>query len=363
MRKEEGLGWASEGWSVEKAALQRGEIIKAYITGEGARSLNEKRQIEKERRKTEKQKFENVIKEQITVSQFFHEKYYPLAQTDKKRRSCQSEEWIFRLWIEPVIGKIPLKDVTSFHIEKIKKNLLDAGRKPRTIEYMRAVVRQIWNCAVRNGIVNGKSPTFEVKIPKCDNERQRFLTHEEAALLLKALKKRSVQVFQMAFLSLNCGLRAGEIFNLTWTDVSLEKGFLTLRDTKNGKSGIAFMTQEVREMFEKMNPKVPNEFIFKNLKGEKMKFIAHIFEKVVAECGLNNGIIDTKQKVVFHTLRHTYASWLVESGVDLYTVQKLMRHATLAMTQRYAHLGQNTLQSAVRRLETAIKGVEKVVNI
>jgi site-specific recombinase XerD len=69
---------------------------------------------------------------------------------------------------------------------------------------------------------------------------------------------------------------------------------------------------------------------------------------------LNKGIEDKRQRVVFHTLRHTYASWLVENGVDLYTVKELMGHKNLAMTERYSHLGQNTLKAAVQKLERAI---------
>jgi len=60
------------------------------------------------------------------------------------------------------------------------------------------------------------------------------------------------------------------------------------------------------------------------------------------------------KSAVFHTLRHTYASWLVESGVDLYTVKKLMGHSTIAMTERYSHLGNNTLQNAVKVFEGSL---------
>jgi integrase len=59
----------------------------------------------------------------------------------------------------------------------------------------------------------------------------RFLNHDEAALLLKNLIPRSQQLYEMALLSLHCGLRAGEIFNLTWADVDMDRGILMLRPT------------------------------------------------------------------------------------------------------------------------------------
>jgi site-specific recombinase XerD len=75
------------------------------------------------------------------------------------------------------------------------------------------------------------------------------------------------------------------------------------------------------------------------------------YQRVVQRLGFNLGIDDVTQKVVFHTLRHTYASWLVMGGVDLYTIQKLMGHKSHQMTQRYAHLAPEHLEKAVNSLE------------
>jgi site-specific recombinase XerD len=69
---------------------------------------------------------------------------------------------------------------------------------------------------------------------------------------------------------------------------------------------------------------------------------------------LNEGIEDRRFKVTFHTCRHSFASRLVESGEDLYVVKELLGHSDFKMTSRYAHLGENTLQNAIKRLETTI---------
>ena len=81
---------------------------------------------------------------------------------------------------------------------------------------------------------------------------------------------------------------------------------------------------------------------------------AKSFFRAVDAVGLNEGITDRRMKVVFHTLRHTFASWLVENGENLYTVKELMGHSTLTMTERYAHLGNGTLHNAVKRMEQSI---------
>jgi site-specific recombinase XerD len=74
------------------------------------------------------------------------------------------------------------------------------------------------------------------------------------------------------------------------------------------------------------------------------------YERAVERLGFNVNITDRRQRVVFHTLRHTYASWLVMAGVDLYTVQRLMGHKDITMTQRYAHLAPEHLDKAVNVL-------------
>ena len=70
---------------------------------------------------------------------------------------------------------------------------------------------------------------------------------------------------------------------------------------------------------------------------------------------LNDSIVDSRLKVVFHTCRHSFASWLVTDGADLFTVRELMGHKSIAMTERYSHLSPDTLRKAVKSMETAIQ--------
>ncbi|MBF0225529.1 MAG: tyrosine-type recombinase/integrase [Desulfobacterales bacterium] len=94
------------------------------------------------------------------------------------------------------------------------------------------------------------------------------------------------------------------------------------------------------------------EYVFLSKKKRKIKEVSSTFDRAVEITGLNKGVSDPREKVVFHTLRHTFASWLVEKGEDLlYTVKKLMGHSALGMTERYSHLGDNTLQNAVKKLD------------
>lgn len=289
--------------------------------------------------------------EAVTFGAIFEGTYLEHSRQNKKHNSVVTEKGLFRQWIGPVIGNMPLKDVSPFHLERIKKDMADAGRAPRTIHYALCVVRQVFNFARERDLTGCISPTCKVKPPKTDNRRLRFLTHEESRRLLEHLAELSPNLHDMALLSLHCGLRAGEIFNLSWGDVDFARGLLALRDTKSGRNRVAYMTADVRGMLSARERGNHSDTVFPGRGGVKRSWVSNAFERAVKTLGFNEGVTDTRQRVVFHSLRHTFASWLVEQGTDLYSVKELMGHSTISMTERYSHLAPDTLRRAVKNLE------------
>ncbi|MFV0348195.1 MAG: tyrosine-type recombinase/integrase, partial [Halodesulfovibrio sp.] len=84
--------------------------------------------------------------------------------------------------------------------------------------------------------------------------------------------------------------------------------------------------------------------------GKQRENISHLFTQLVDELGLNADVTDKRHKIVFHTLRHTFASWMAIDGVDIYRIKELMRHKTISMTMRYAKLSPDANRSAVEGL-------------
>jgi len=352
--KEEGLGWASEGMTETKAALERGKLLENQRLGKGHKTLKEARKVDEGRRVAKREEAEREIKEQITFEDMFLNNYLPLSKDTKKReRSWQIEESLFRLWLAPVIGNKPLKDIAPIHLQKITTTMMKAGRSWRTAHYAMATVRRVFNHAISNDLYAGVSPITKIKMPSGDNNRLRFLTQEEAATLLAEIATKSTDVHDVALISMQTGARAGEIFSLTHGDVDTTKGLLTLRDTKNGKTRTAFMTEAVKEILSRKQGS-PSDLVFPGREGVQSSQISKTFNRAVDALGLNEGVTDRRMKVVFHTLRHSYASWHVENGTDLFTVSKLLGHSDFKMTQRYAHLGESTLQAAVKKLDKAL---------
>ena len=287
----------------------------------------------------------------IEFKTFFENDYLPIQKTHKDRDTWIKEEQHGTNWIFPIIGNIPIKNVSSFHIERIKKNLLDAGRAPRTIQYCFATIRQTWNHARRSGVVSGDSPTMNVKIPKFDNKRQRYLTPCECDSLLEELERRSETTYQIALLSLDTGMRFSEIAGLQWQTIDIIRELISVMDTKSGKNRTVYMTDRVKAMFSDIPKAGPDALVFPDRNGNPIKHISKTFDDVVATLGLNTGIDDDRLKCVFHSLRHTHASRLLESGADIYRVKELLGHANVTTTERYSHVTADRLRSAIKDME------------
>lgn len=387
--RTESLGWESS--SSEKEPVSEIEAEKLIVTfrqnhksGTGPTSLKEKRaevqraqQAEKEAAEQAKLEAERRSK---TVDAFFADHYLPKAKRDKARDTWESEERLYRLWIAPVIGHLPFRDITIEHLDLIKANMADGKRGParphprdktdanhrrnpatplsnKSIALALALVRQVWNLAVLApyfyavGDWPGKVKVF--KKPSIENMRQKYLTIEEATRLLDRLKQSSEQVHDYSLLSLHCGGREGELFDLTWDRVDFKKREVLFLDTKNGDSRKAFLTKATHAMlFRRHTQRKDGDgpYVFTSQKGGKVQQLSSTFSRVVKELGLNKDVIDDRMKVCFHTLRHTFASWVLDAGANLKAVQDLLGHKTLAMTIRYLHVNEDTQKAAVNRL-------------
>jgi integrase len=246
----------------------------------------------------------------------------------------------------PEILDTPIKDLTPTVLENWKAGLLPrlaAG----TFNNCAAMLRSGINTAKRRGLHEGPNPLEKSSgftTARNTNKCVRFLTSEEAATLIALLYSRGKAAGEwadMAVVSLNSGLRAAELYRLRGQDLSPDGESVSLVG-KSGKFEICRLNQPAtRVLRARTKSKGPGELIFParprhDALGDAINYLQ-----------LNKGISSVVHKVRFHTFRHTFASWLVQRGVDLYVVQKLLRHANPAMTQRYAHLRSDDLKEAM----------------
>jgi len=350
-RFENILGWTSEGWSERKAADELAKLKEAYTVGEGDFALKEKRRKAMEKAQAEEEARRQEALANIALKDFWNKHYWP-AQKHKAEGSLVAEESLFKKWIEPLFGETPLVKLSAADLEHLKAKLREEGRAPSTIKYCFAIISQVWAIAKRDNFVSGDSPTRLVSLPKRDNRRERFLTAKEAEKLLSLLKKQLPQAHDMCLLALYCGLRFGEVAALDWKSVNFTEGILSIRDPKAKRNRAAFMTPKVTAMLRERHTEAKDKtgLLFPNRKGERITSASNALTKIM-DAMFNEGVDDTRQRVSFHTLRHTFASWLVQRSVDLYKVKELMGHEDIKMTMRYAHLAPEGLRKAAALIE------------
>jgi integrase len=323
----EKVGWASEGYSAKLASQVRAEHIRDIRHGEAL-----------PKQKSKAPYFQTVSKEYIEWAK------------ENKSRSGREDYYLCKNHLSPRFDDKRLNEITSFDLERMKSDLTKQGLSPGSVKHCLVLVRQIYNKAMLWGLYKGENPIKGVKLPAVQNQRERFLRYDEATLLLDDLKgnqggkknsdeKKYPQLHDMALLSLHCGLRAGEIFNLKGQDLDFENGLINISDPKNKESRKAYMTEAVREALSRRIPESPDDYVFKDRRhGDRITAIAPAFKKAVDKLKFNHGIKDPRQKITFHSLRHTFASWLALQGETILTIKELLGHKTIQMTLRYAHL-------------------------
>lgn len=320
---EEKIGWASEGITEEIAASIRAEKIVSY-------------------RKTGK-----FYLKPVTMDEAFQQ----LAEY--WRSSCKDAEHQIRAYqhhLKKKFGHRTLDSIRPLEFEDLKNKLLQKY-SPRYVSRILGIAKQIYNRATRWQIYYGPNPLKAVDFPKVDNRRMRYLTISEIHQLMDRLK-RSPKTYLMAHLSLYFGLRPSEIFNLNWSEVDLREGHIILLDTKNMESRRVFLDEESLELLRRMSEKDPSPgLVFKNSKGEKYTKIPKFFTSVVNRLGFNKGIKDPRNKVVFYTLRHTYATYVKALGYSDTVLKDMLGHRDIKTTQRYAKMMPSVSSEVSRKIK------------
>lgn len=272
--------------------------------------------------------------------------YSKLILASTSSRSITTETGRWQKHIAKYFGhEFKVEEITNKKILLFRTTLIKKGLSPQTVAHCLSLLRRVLHRAQQWDLYSGKMPNFDM--PKFDNKRVRFLTKPEANILIQELSRSSCLWHDISLLALHTGLRAGEIFDLRPSHFDKGNNALYIFDTKSNNRTIP-LNSTALAILDRNNHN--NDFIFKE-RDLPIKHVNRIFRDAVAFCGLNTKVKDRRQKVVFHTLRHTFASWLVQSGTPLIVVSQLLGHKTLQITMRYAHLAPSQGASAVKILD------------
>jgi integrase len=319
----------------EKAGRQYADdMTPARAAGIRTRRMQGRELSNRERREAKKAA-EKAEKGRWTIDRLWQE--YKAQRPDLK--GIVTDENRYKNYIKPRFSMKEPKDLIQLEIDRLRINLLKK-RKPQTVKHILALLKRIIYFGAKKGLCQGLS--FKIEMPTVSNLKTEDLNSEQLSKLLEAIDKDdNVQAAAIMKMALFTGMRRGEILKLRWEDIDFQRGFISIRDPKGGPDQKIPLNETARELL-KNHPRDESPFVFPGHKGRQRTILNKRFIRRIKErAGL------PKDFRPLHGLRHVYASMLASSGkVDMYTLQKLLTHKSPQMTQRYAHLRDETLRRA-----------------
>jgi site-specific recombinase XerD len=264
-----------------------------------------------------------------TFSKIFSE-YLRLRNKLKGRAN---DIYRFKNYLEKEFANTTPSCVTQDDIERFKHNLQNRELKPATIRHVLELLRRLANFAAKNNLCSGLS--FKIQMPKVENYKTEELSNAQLQKLMQVLEEESdIQVSNLVRLALYTGMRRGELFNLNWGDIDFYNKTITVKSDKKGdQPTIPLNDMAEKVLVEHAHTENGSKFVFPGRGGKKRTECKRPLLRIRKKAGLPDDFR------ILQGLRHVYASMLVSSGkVDLETLQSLLTQKSPLMTQRYAHL-------------------------
>jgi len=279
-----------------------------------------------------------VAKKNALTLEDVAKKYYDEKEMHNKKNQYMRSR--FNLHFDN-IKHLPLNKISKEMIVELQKEKSQT-LAPKTVNYTIEQLSTLFNYAINNDLFKGSNPCTKVQKAKVDNKRERYLTIKEIQELKEKIKYNDY-LYYFVLVSLSTGGRLNTICNIKPKDI-LEDGRVKLYDFKNESEYFGFLEQnlikDLKSFIEKYEKKT-EDFIFQATTNENYtdRYYRRHLKPILDEL-FNKGLDtkDTKNRVVIHTLRHTFASHLAINETPIYTIQKLMNHMDIKMTLRYAKL-------------------------
>ena len=278
--------------------------------------------------------------------------------------------------IKPQLGKIPLNDLTTLHLQQFYKKLLAEGRAdrieakkkpkglaPKTVRNIHQMIGSAYNLAMEQKLVT-RNPTQGCALPKVEHKEMKTLTADQLSTFFQ--EARDSGVFALYYIDLTTGLRRGELLGLKWSDIDLEKGDLRVQrqigridgkiiemplKTKNAYRTLPLSADAIDVLMQQRRKTGNSEWVFPSPTGGPMSpdSVLHMLHRVLKRAGL--------PKVRFHDLRHTFATLALQNGVDIKTVSGMLGHFSAGFTlDTYTHVTTSAKREAAKTMGNILSG-------
>ena len=295
-----------------------------------------------------------------------------------QKKKSQKKQTAQLLWWKEQIGSYLLSDVTPALIGEKRDELFrgityrGTQRSSATVIRYLSALSHAFTIAVKEWGWMEDSPMRKVTKLKESRGRVRFLDEIEKERLLHVCKEsRNTYLYPVVLIAISTGMRYGEIINLTWTDVDLQRKRIILQETKNGERRavpIAGQALELLIQLEKMRridtnllfPKAKSKTTSATLQKEELEKVQKVQKPIQLRSAWETALKKAQiEDFRFHDLRHCAASYLAMSGASLAEIAEILGHKTLAMVKRYSHLSDSHKHSVIDRMNKHFLGMDE----
>lgn len=329
--KEEKAGRQfADGMTEARANAYRSELI------EGKR---ETRKAYKARLEAEKQ-----AKALTPTIRMLWESY---ATANEGKRSLKDDKGRFLNHLDPQFGDKTFYQIDSEEVENFAKSLQNKKKlSDQTTRHVLALLVRLIRYGVASKKMSAPDPNvLKIKLTEVDNELADMLEDDEYERLLNAAANEdNWKAGAVVLLALSTGMRKSEIFQLEWRRINFKTRFITLRaiDNKTKKRQQVYLNDFAFEILSRIPRTSP--YVFPGETDDKPITNLYPYLRRIREAAK---LPSTMRPL--HAWRHVFASRLVSEGESLYVIQRLLRHASIRMTERYSHLADKTLKRASER--------------
>lgn len=279
----------------------------------------------------------------LSFGDFAREWFETYVKANNKPSEQRAKRMILDRHLLPVLGGLLLTELDSGAVERYKARALAGKLDPKTVNNHLAVLRRALNVAVEWGRLLHAPVIRRLKVPP---REMSALSSREVSRLFSAAAGRTRA---MILVALRTGMRVGEIRALRWPSIDFDQDVVTVERSvvrgvtsspKSNRTRRIPMSPDLREVL--LEVRRPDGLVFPGQSHDGTLSEARMTRILASLC--DRACV---RRVGWHTLRHTFASELATRGASASAIQRLLGHSTLAMTERYVHVGEASLREAI----------------
>ena len=287
-----------------------------------------------------------IAKKKKNNSQHAIDKIFNYYYENKKlhNRHIKADKASYDNHLKKVFGttaleRLTVEDIRKFQTMKIK------SYAPKTVNNFTGQLSTIIEFYIQEGKIKIDNIVKRIKPLKIDNNREQYLTLKEIKKLYKAVEDDN-ELYVFTKLLLNTGARLQGVYNISFNHIDFSVKSMIIKDFKNDSTYRMFFNEELSTLLDERFRENKNK-LFKRSQTQLQKLLA---KKLNELFNLGLKIEDRKNRIVVHSLRHTFASHLAINETPIFTIQKLMNHRDISSTMRYAKSSRNAGENHINNL-------------